>query len=327
MAIDLIRVINLCASSVVESLCFRSQGTSEMRILPIDQPPGLERRCGETAINCLIPVIVLVAGLAVVDHQALAADEKPEQVVRAARLRFVGGDKKVPLADVELLVTAGYGDEQKKFGPFRLDATGATTVKLPLAFYELHLSSKRELPFLHVEERWNNKSRGLGPRMCLYVTETGVEKWLMGERQPRGEEQATEPGQPPLITYTLLPACELVLRAVDADTGQGLPGVQFYTENAVGEDWGHAIDGENLGAAIERYTEPHDPKLYATDKDGKFRRLVGANAGYTYGVEVTPAGYELVAPQEEVAIDIKYGQLHAEQTFRFRRKPADGQGK
>lgn len=298
-----------------------------MRLLPPDQQPVLERRCDRTAINRLMTVMALVAGLAVVDHRAWAVDETPGQVVRAAQLRFVGGDKKVPLADVELLVTEGYGDQQKKFGPFRLDATGTTTVKLWPAFYELHLSSKKELPFLHVEELWNKHSRGLGPRMCLYVTETGVEKWLMGKRQPSGETPAAEPGQPPLITYTLLPACELVLRAIDADTGQGLTGARFYTENAVGEDWAHAIDGENLGAVVQRSKEPGDPKVDATDKDGAFRRLVGANAGYTYGVEVPPAGYELVAPLEEVTIDINYGQRHAEQTFRFRRKPADGRRK
>ncbi len=322
MAIDLIGVINLCASLDGRVTLLPHQGASEMRRLPLDQSPVLERRCSEAAINRLIPVIALIAGLAVVDHRAWAADEKPGQIVRAAQLRFVGGDKKVPLADVDLLVTEGYGDQQKKFGPFRLDATGTTTVKLPPAFYELHLSSKKELPFLHVEELWNKQSRGLGPRMCLFVTETGVEKWLMGERQPNGEMQAGEPGQPPHITYTLLPACELVLRAIDADTGQGLAGAQFYTENAVGEDWGHAIDGENLGAVVQRSKEPRDPKFDATDKDGTFRRLVGANAGYTYGVEVPPVGYELVAPLEEVTIDIKYGQRHAGQTFRFRRKLA-----
>lgn len=293
-----------------------------MRIVLLDWPSVCAQVCRKTAINRLILVIALVAGLAVVDHRAWAADEQPGQVVRAAQLRFVGGDKQVPLADVELRITEGYGDQQKTFGPFRLDAAGTTTVKLPLAFYELRLSSKKELPFLHVEELWNKQSRGPGPRMCLYVTEKGVEKWLMGERRPDGEMQPTEPGQPALITYTLLPACELLLRAIDADTGQGLAGVQFYTENAVGEDWGHAIDGENLGAAVERSKQPRDPKQYDTGRDGTFRRLVGANAGYTYGVEVIPAGYELVAPLEEVTIDIKYGQRRAEQTFRFRHKPA-----
>src|SRR5205809_814592 len=123
----------------------------------------------------------------------------------------------------------------------------------------------------------------------------------------------------PRITYTLLPACELVLRAVDADTGKGLQGAEFYTENAVGEEWGHPIYGENLGSQfIELSKAPIPADAYVTDQDGMFKRLVGANAGFKYGVLKAPAGYEEIEPRIEVDVDVVYGQRRAEHVFKFR---------
>ena len=65
-----------------------------------------------------------------------------------------------------------------------------------------------------------------------------------------------------------------------------------------------------------------------TDSDGVFRRLVSANAGFTYGIWKPPAGYEEVKPRREVEIDIVYGQRKAEHVFKLRRihKPDDARG-
>ena len=147
-------------------------------------------------------------------------------------------------------------------------------------------------------------------------TLAGAEKWLEGKR--REEEGKGENEAKWRVTYTLLPACELVLRAVDAETGKGLPGAEFYEENAVGEEWGHPIYGENIGSKFLKESE--DEKLKAawrTDKDGNFRRLVGANAGFTYGVLKPPAGYEKAEPPAEVEVKILYGQSRAEHVFKF----------
>ena len=183
----------------------------------------------------------------------------------------------------------------------------------------MRLKSQKEWPYLPVEEHWNKASRGPSPSLDLYITDAGVEKSLGGKRRDAGFEPPAKVGDAPRITYTLLPACELVLRAVDAETGKGLPGAEFYTENAVGEDWGQSIGGENLGWKLDRDDRGVAAEANRTDKDGNFRRLVGANAGYKYGVEQSPAGYEPAEPRSEVEIDIVYGQKHAEQVFKFRR--------
>jgi hypothetical protein len=107
---------------------------------------------------------------------------------------------------------------------------------------------------------------------------------------------------------------------VDADTGQGLSGAEFYEENALGEDWAHPIDGENLGWRPVADEEPHAAEANLTDADGNFTRLVGASGGYAYGVTRAPAGYEWTSrPVHEVDLDITYGQPRAEQEFLFRR--------
>jgi hypothetical protein len=235
------------------------------------------------------------------------------------RLRLLGGDEQEPLAGVEVLLTNGYGDAQVRFGPFTTDDTGTATAVLPPAFYSLHLSSEREWRYLHVETSWSGRPRRHTPSLNLRVTDCGAEKWLDGTQRDDGYEPPTRPGDTPRITYTLLRACELVLRAVDAKMGKGLPGVEFYEENALGEEWAHAIDGDNLGWRAVADEAPGAAALNRTDQHGNFIRLVGATGGYAYGVARPPAGYEAVDPGREFDLDIPFGQSRAEQVFRFRR--------
>ncbi len=230
-------------------------------------------------------------------------------------LRFVGGPKNEPLAGMKVKITSGYSDKQKNFGSHTTDETGTIKVSLPPAFYELELSSDKELPYLPVEMVWNKASRGPAPDLSLNVTKTGVEKWLAGKRRDDGYEPNVAAGLP-RITYTLLPACELTLRAVDVETGEGLPGAEFYKQNDAGEDWARAIEGENIGTRFP-YLKPVPDDEQLTDKNGNFRRLIGANHGFVYGVWKSPAGYEEVEPsiQEEV----RWGRARAGFVFKFRR--------
>ncbi len=269
------------------------------------------------AIVCRL-LITLIACTVAVTSELYAADA-PQGNTQSVQLRFVGGQEQTPLAGAELLITQGYGQLQKKFGPWTLDETGTVQVALAPGFYSLRLSAKKEWPYLTVEKVWAGRSRTIPPSLNLYVTESGVEKWLDGKRREEGFEPPKQPDGPPRITYALLPACELVLRAVDIETGRGLPGVRFYTENAVGEDWAHAIWSENLGSPAPDESRSVEHTGHVTDGEGNFRRLVGANAGYTYGVSIVPAGYELVAPSHEVEIEVTYGAKRAEQTFKFRK--------
>jgi hypothetical protein len=238
---------------------------------------------------------------------------------RKVELRFVGGEKQVPLDALVVTVTHGYGSEQKTFGPYRCDKAGSTTVSLKPGFYSLHLKSEKEVSYLPVEAAFSGRSRTTRPDLSLRIMGSDVEKWINGKRRDEGYEPASKEREHPRITYTLLAGCELVLRAVDAETGKGIAGASFYTENALGEDWAHQINGENLGAKIVSKGKERDA-ANTTDKDGNFKRYIGANAGYKYSVEFAPDGYELVEPRAEVEIDVTYGKARAEQVFKFRKK-------
>jgi hypothetical protein len=95
-------------------------------------------------------------------------------------------------------------------------------------------------------------------------------------------------GKKQAFEFNLADACKLTLRAVDADTGVGIPGVVFVTENALGEYWALQINGDNLGA--RQVIDGHNDESLKTDKDGNFVRYMGARDGYTYYVWTVPKG-------------------------------------
>lgn len=302
---------------------FASVGNSESKPRKVSNAVFTSSQCngrglcrysaGRTAVAC----ITLIASLVSVSTEPPLAAERPRSDLRALNLRFLGGDKQVPSVNAELVILNGHGSSQKRFGPFPLDADGVCTVNLAPGPYHLQLTSEKELPYLSVEVLWNNLNGVAEPDLNLLVTNLGAEKWLRGKRRDDGYERSVEPNGAPRITYRLLPATELVLRAVDAQTGNGLAGVQFYEENAFGEEWGHPIDGENIRAKRpSRKKTLADAGLYSTDKDGYFRRLIGAKSGYTYGVAKVPPGYQRIDTPREVAIDVKYGQKRAEYVSR-----------
>ncbi|MFO1063816.1 MAG: hypothetical protein U0892_08140 [Pirellulales bacterium] len=128
----------------------------------------------------------------------------------------------------------------------------------------------------------------------------------------------------------MLKPIELVLRAVDIDTGKGIPGAYFYLESAVAEDWAHPIDGANIGASQYRDGEhAFDSSDYQTGADGTFKRFVSdgylrrsgdSESGPKYGVWKAPDGYEAVGPGE-VAIDFpSNSRSSVEHVFKFRKK-------
>jgi hypothetical protein len=120
-----------------------------------------------------------------------------------------------------------------------------------------------------------------------------------------GEEQAFE--------FNLADACKLTLRAVDVDTGKGIPGVCFVTESATAEQWGIALVSDNLGA------DHRQEEKGLTDENGDLVRLMGPREGYTYYALPVPEGYEL-AGEWEVTLPTPIGGQPVEHVFRFRRK-------
>jgi hypothetical protein len=279
--------------------------------------------CWYRAVACILAWVVATAAVGPQGDSSASMADEPSCDLNRVDLRFVASDTKMPLAGIHVEVTSGYGDDQQKFGPFQTDDVGTIQISLPKGSYSLHLKADEELPYLPVEVLWDKQSRGPRPDLSLSVKESGAEKWLSGKRRKAGYKPPATPGDAPLITYTLLPACELVLSAVDADTGKGLAGATFYEENAVGEEWAHSIDGDNLGWKAVADDQPTAAEVNQTGSDGAFRRFVGANAGYKYGVESSPAGYEPVERAAEVEIDIPYGKARAEHVFKFRRVKDD----
>lgn len=117
-------------------------------------------------------------------------------------------------------------------------------------------------------------------------------------------------------------ACELVLRAVDSETGRGIGGVQFGRERALAEFWRQDIvpdtipivrkNSEAAAAAPARVPDS------TTDADGIFRCLVD-EATWSYSVAAFPPGYTRIVPIEggtEVGLAPPAG-ARVEYTFRL----------
>ena len=241
-------------------------------------------------------------------------ESKPEAGSQSVELRFIGADNEKPIVG---LIVEGVvaGKQTQKFGPFSTNEKGAVTAEIPFGFYRLRLTAEQETRYLPVDKFFKNKTRKASNLLNLQVTDSGAEKWGNGKRLDEGHEPPKKPGDTATITYHLLPACELVLRAVDADTGKGVAGVEFFQENALGEDWSRPIDGRNIG-----WKKSSDVKAGLTDEDGYFRRLVSANAGYKYHVFKTQTQTALT---KDATVDVVYGQARAEHVFKLSKEVID----
>ncbi len=111
-------------------------------------------------------------------------------------------------------------------------------------------------------------------------------------------------------------ACELVLRAVDSETGKGIAGVRFDRERALAELWAEPVVSDILG--------PQQNSETLTDADGYARFLVGS-ATWSYMILKYPEGYDSIIPiaeRQEVEITTPVGGK-VEYTFRL---VGDGRG-
>ncbi|MBS0202544.1 MAG: M48 family metalloprotease [Planctomycetes bacterium] len=117
-------------------------------------------------------------------------------------------------------------------------------------------------------------------------------------------------------------ACELTLRAVDADTGRGIPGVLFGRERALAEYWLQDIVPDTLTMVRQPAGKaPPQAQSVRTDATGTFRCLVDA-ATWSYSVAEFPDGYNSVIPingSQELEIKTPSGG-RVEYTFKLRKK-------
>jgi hypothetical protein len=215
---------------------------------------------------------------------------------KCVTIRFLGGAKKAPLEGLKVTIRGYTGDwsvdRKKTLADGRTDRSGKAEFTLAEGWYYVEIDSDRELPYL-------DRPVGFKTPPNLYSRMIKV-----------GKEQAFE--------FNLADACKLTLRAVDADTGKGLPGAVFVTENALAEYWAEPINGDNIGAKQPSGSGTDDTQK--TDRDGNFIRLIGPRHGYTYYVWAPPPGYEIAGKREEVVLESPVGTQKVEHVFKFRKK-------
>ncbi len=130
----------------------------------------------------------------------------------------------------------------------------------------------------------------------------------IGDRAHPGAEQEE-------VVMLVDRACELVLRAVDSETGKGIAGVRFDRERELAELWASPVVNDILGR--------HRNGETLTDEDGYARFLVGPRT-WSYMILKYPEGYNSIVPidgRQEVEIETPVGGK-VEYTFRLVRSKA-----
>jgi hypothetical protein len=221
---------------------------------------------------------------------------------RDVKIRMLGGETRKPLVGLELTVSSG-GTESYTA---TTEQDGVASIRLPYGYHRVSFTSPKDLPYLPF---WTDSLYWSGDSRSIRV-----------DRAP-GEQT---------IELVLADPCELVLRAVDVDTGKGIPGVRFALESNYEEAWAEPIRDETIRARprdrLAAQVAANEQSL-DTDGQGYFRRYVGPRHDeWRYWVEQSPAGYRLVSPRGHVKIDTSLGKKRAEQTFLFRRRDSDATG-
>lgn len=216
---------------------------------------------------------------------------------KESTIRFLGGAKKTPIEGLKVTIRKDTGDwsidHTKTLTSGKTDEQGNVRLKLADGRYYVEIASDKELPYL---------DRPVGFKS-----------------PPSGYARSIKVGKERAFEFNLADACRLTLRAVDVDTGKGLAGAVFATENALAEDWAAPINGDNLGSkSIDDRAKVEDwPK---TDADGNYIRLIGPRHGYTYFTWSAPPGYVPAGKDGEIVLESPVGTEKVEHVFRFRKK-------
>lgn len=234
----------------------------------------------------MIRIVTLIV-LLVLALPAHAEDKK-------VTVRFLGGAKKVPLDGLKVTIRAHTGDwsvdQKKSLTDGKTDKDGSVGFTLADGWYYVEIASDKEWPYLNIPVGYKAYP-GYYDRMIKVGKETAFE-------------------------FNLADACKLTLRAVDADTGKGIPGVAFEMLSPTAESGGSVV-GDNIGVNRKKQGEE------TTDKDGYLVRYMGPWEGYTYFAWPTPEGYKVVGDLEAV-IPTTLGKAKAEHVFKFKKKePGD----
>lgn len=254
------------------------------------------------------------------ESKTQTAVDQPDKDIeqRIVRVRFTGGEKEEPLPGLTVIADSeSYRLPRENYQPAdqaTTDANGAVTLELPIGRWYLRLKSGKPIPWLVLPHGYEGHPAHF--RRSIKVSES---------------EEIDE------FHFNLAPACELSLRVVDQDTGQGVPGVKLGTENALAEMWMHVLVPECIGANRPiRYFElsgrkegtdlrDGDPPEsdYQTDADGFYRVHVGPRPGWAYMIYTCPDGYQR-AGFDEVELETPAGGK-VEYVFKVRRKAASSE--
>ena len=211
---------------------------------------------------------------------------------RTVAIRFLGGSKKVPLDGLKVTIRAYTGDWSADMKKKLIDGTtnkeGAVSFNLTDGQYYVEITSRKELPYL-------DRPVGFKTPPNLYSRMIKVERVQTFE-------------------FNLADACQLVLRAIDADSGKPIAGVSLVTESETAEQWGIPILGDNLGANHKR----EEKEL--TDKNGYLVRFMGPREGYTYFAWPAPDGYRQLGKLEVSLPTPIGGKDKVEHVFKFQKK-------
>lgn len=119
------------------------------------------------------------------------------------------------------------------------------------------------------------------------------------------------------VVVLLKRACELTLRAVDSETGEGIQGVQFDRERAEAEFWATPVVSDTIPVDRDQH------KNTLTDTSGYVHFLVGPET-WSYMILKFPEGYNSIVPINggyEIAIETPVGGK-VEYTFRLSKNKA-----
>ena len=210
---------------------------------------------------------------------------------RNVTIQFLGGARKTPLEGLKVTIRAYTGDwsfdQTKTLTDGKTDKDGNVGFTLADGHYYVEIRSDKEMSYL---------DRPVGFKT-----------------PPNNYSRMIQVGKVQGFEFNLADACKLTLRAVNVDTGQGIPGVCFVTESLTAEDWGIAIYGDNLGANHKKQWNE------LTDENGYLIRYMGPRDGYTYFAWPEPEGYKCVG-KWDVTLPTPIGTEKVEHVFKFKKK-------
>ena len=131
-------------------------------------------------------------------------------------ITFLGGAKKVPLDGLKVTIRKHTGDwsvdREKTLTDGKTDEAGTARFALADGWYYVEITSAKELPYLNIPVGYKEYPGYYG-RMVKVGKETA-------------------------FSFNLADPCKLTIRAVDADTGKGIPGVSFEMLSPTAESGG-----------------------------------------------------------------------------------------